>query len=92
MYMICEMKKQVSEDLKVIVTFLPFCQVWFLSSLGGVTVGDSVRRMMRTVGTNPVLGQYSLKGRKGKKNFQHLALCQVLISKSGFVFKKPGRQ
>ncbi|CAM4548770.1 unnamed protein product [Leuciscus chuanchicus] len=46
----------------------------YLSLLGGKSPGDSVRRIMRKIGTN-----YSLKGRKGKRHFQDLAIYPIII-------------
>ncbi|XP_073672075.1 uncharacterized protein [Paramisgurnus dabryanus] len=37
----------------------------YLSLLGGKSPGDSVRRIMRKIGTNALWANYSLKGRKG---------------------------
>ncbi|XP_067282891.1 uncharacterized protein [Pseudorasbora parva] len=51
----------------------------YLSLLGGKTPGDSVRRMMREIGTNGLWANYSLKGRKGKRNFQDLAIYPIII-------------
>ncbi|XP_048008781.1 uncharacterized protein LOC125243274 [Megalobrama amblycephala] len=53
--------------------------VQYLSLLGGKTPGDSVRRMMRKLGTNALWANYSLKGRKGKRNFQDLDLYTSII-------------
>ena len=52
-----------------------------MSSLGGSNIGDSVRRMLRRIANNDVLGLYCLKGRKNKKNFGELMICNVVISK-----------
>ena len=56
-------------------------QTLYLSALGGKDLGDTVRRQLRKIATNNVLGQYSLKGKKKKKNFGSLAVCSVIISK-----------
>ncbi|KAM4542844.1 uncharacterized protein PAE49_019354 isoform 2-T3 [Odontesthes bonariensis] len=50
----------------------------FLGSLGGANPGAAVRRMLRQVATNQVLGEYSLRGRRAKKAFQGLALYKVV--------------
>ncbi|XP_032813184.1 uncharacterized protein LOC116943931 [Petromyzon marinus] len=50
----------------------------YLSSLGGCNVGDSVHRMMRTLGTNALWSKYSLKGRKGKLSLIYLPVFMVL--------------
>ncbi|XP_073671169.1 uncharacterized protein [Paramisgurnus dabryanus] len=51
----------------------------YLSLLGGKSPGDSVRRIMRKIGTNALWANYSLKGRKGKRNFQDLAIYPIII-------------
>ncbi|XP_016315157.1 uncharacterized protein LOC107667931 [Sinocyclocheilus anshuiensis] len=51
----------------------------WLSLMGGNTPEESVRRLLRKHGTNALWAQYSLKGRKGKKNFQELEICNVII-------------
>ncbi|XP_063068732.1 uncharacterized protein LOC134460210 isoform X1 [Engraulis encrasicolus] len=51
----------------------------FLGRLGGANPGAAVRRILRQVATNQVLGQYSLRGRRAKKAFQNLALCKVIM-------------
>ncbi|XP_073729743.1 uncharacterized protein [Misgurnus anguillicaudatus] len=51
----------------------------YLALLGGKTPGDSVRRMMRKIGTNALWATYSLKGRRGKKKFQDLIMHSVII-------------
>lgn len=56
-------------------------QIMFLTSLGGHSCGESVRRMMRKLGTNDLWSKYSLKGKKGKKKFEELILNRVIISK-----------
>ncbi|XP_041959290.1 uncharacterized protein LOC121718337 [Alosa sapidissima] len=54
----------------------------FLTTLGGSNPGAATRRMLRRVPTNDVLSQYSLRGRKSKKSFQHLTLCRVITAAS----------
>lgn len=56
-------------------------QVHYLSLLGSKTPGDAVRRVLRTIATNNVWAQYSMKGRKGKKRFEDLEICSVIIRK-----------
>ncbi|KAL2088043.1 hypothetical protein ACEWY4_016871 [Coilia grayii] len=51
----------------------------YLSLQAGVSLGDGVRRMIRKIGTNELWGNYSFKGRKGKRPFQALSLNEVLI-------------
>ncbi|XP_071855325.1 uncharacterized protein [Apostichopus japonicus] len=53
----------------------------FLSALGGYRVGDTVRIIMKNVGTNALWSRYSMKGRRGKLPFQSLQLFRVIISK-----------
>ena len=41
-------------------------------------MGDSIRRMLRKIGTNKLWSSHSLKGRKNaKKPFQNLKLASV---------------
>ncbi|KAL3885573.1 hypothetical protein ACJMK2_025624 [Sinanodonta woodiana] len=54
--------------------------ICYLSSLGGSNLRDSVRRMMKRLGTKRLWSPYSFIGRKGKKAFQDILLCRVLIS------------
>ncbi|KAK3874781.1 hypothetical protein Pcinc_020305 [Petrolisthes cinctipes] len=51
----------------------------YLSALGGHSLGNTVRRIFRQLGTNSVWSYYSLKGRKGKKAFADIPLCSVVI-------------
>ncbi|KAJ4927320.1 hypothetical protein JOQ06_015053 [Pogonophryne albipinna] len=51
----------------------------YLSLLGGTTPGDTVRRIMRQIGTNGLWANYSLKGRKGKKKCEDLAMYPVIV-------------
>ncbi|XP_046864389.1 uncharacterized protein LOC124458416 [Xenia sp. Carnegie-2017] len=50
----------------------------FLVALCANTFANSVRRIMTKLGTNNLWSQYSLKGTKSKRTFQHLALCKVI--------------
>ncbi|XP_046862855.1 uncharacterized protein LOC124456454 [Xenia sp. Carnegie-2017] len=50
----------------------------FLVALCANTCTNSVRRIMTKLGTNNLWSQYSLKGRKSKRPFQHIALCKVI--------------
>ncbi|KAK2182773.1 hypothetical protein NP493_336g00020 [Ridgeia piscesae] len=52
----------------------------YLISLGGRNVGDTVRRMLRKIGTNFLWGGYSLKGKKGKIAFIDLPVARVIIT------------
>ena len=60
---------------------LSVLQKCYLISLGGRNVGDTVRRMLRKIGTNFLWGGYSLKGKKGKIAFIDLPVARVIISK-----------
>ncbi|XP_077409530.1 uncharacterized protein LOC144039751 [Vanacampus margaritifer] len=40
----------------------------------------TIRRILRRVATNDVLSEYSLRGRKSKKPFQDLTLCEIIIA------------
>ncbi|KAK3868237.1 hypothetical protein Pcinc_003932 [Petrolisthes cinctipes] len=51
----------------------------YLSALGGHSLGNTVRRIFRQLGTNSVWSYYSLKGKKGKKAFADIPLCSVVI-------------
>ncbi|VDI01909.1 Hypothetical predicted protein [Mytilus galloprovincialis] len=53
-----------------------------LSILGGNTVGDTVRKMMRRLGNNALWSLYSLKGKKEKEAFQTTALYRVVVKAS----------
>ncbi|XP_069163819.1 uncharacterized protein [Procambarus clarkii] len=53
-------------------------KVQTLSQMGGASCGDTVRRMMR-IGTYGVWSQYSLVGRKRKRVFKTLDICNVII-------------
>ncbi|KAL3865045.1 hypothetical protein ACJMK2_006678, partial [Sinanodonta woodiana] len=54
--------------------------IFYLSSLGGSHLKDSGRRMMNRLGTKRLWSLYGFKGRKGKKAFQDILLCRVLIN------------
>ncbi|XP_069160272.1 uncharacterized protein [Procambarus clarkii] len=54
-------------------------KVQTLSQMGGASCGDTVRRMMRRIGTYGVWSQYSLVGRKRKRVFKTLDICNVII-------------
>lgn len=57
-----------------------FIQVSKLSLLVGTKdVGDSVRRLMGRMFIDEVLTEYSLQGKKKKKNFSELPIYQLLI-------------
>ncbi|XP_014680217.1 PREDICTED: uncharacterized protein LOC106820189 [Priapulus caudatus] len=51
----------------------------YLTSLCGHSCGDSVRRILRKLGSNNLWSHYSLKGRKGKLPLNILLLCKVMI-------------
>jgi len=58
-----------------------FFQGELLSSMGGSSLGDTVRRMLRKIGTPTLWSQYNLKGRKGKLPFAETALYKQMKSK-----------
>ncbi|XP_047190418.1 uncharacterized protein LOC118319457 isoform X6 [Scophthalmus maximus] len=51
----------------------------YLSLQGGKSPGESVRCIMREIGTNALWANYSLKGRQGKRKFQDLAIYPVVV-------------
>ncbi|XP_062336309.1 uncharacterized protein LOC134035324 [Osmerus eperlanus] len=51
----------------------------YLSLLGGNNIGDGVRRILKKIGTNELRKGFSLKGRKGKRPFNHLLIFDVVI-------------
>ncbi|KAI2647367.1 Flavonol 4'-sulfotransferase [Labeo rohita] len=53
----------------------------FLSLVGGSSIGDAVRRILRKVATNEAWSNYSLKGRKGKLPFMGTSLHHIVLSK-----------
>ncbi|MGH0131321.1 UNVERIFIED_CONTAM: hypothetical protein FKN15_045545 [Acipenser sinensis] len=55
-------------------------KICYLSSLGGITLGDTVRRIMKKVATYRVWAQFSLKGRKGKSALADISICRVLLN------------
>ncbi|KAA0712544.1 hypothetical protein E1301_Tti019060 [Triplophysa tibetana] len=50
----------------------------YLRSLGGLNPGAAVRKMLRKIALNEVLGAYSLKGKKNKQAFQDLQICNLV--------------
>ncbi|XP_057186387.1 uncharacterized protein LOC130552206 isoform X1 [Triplophysa rosa] len=59
----------------------------YLRSLGGLNSGAAVRKMLRKIATNEVLGAYSLKGKKNKQAFQDLQICHLVIGATQKNFK-----
>jgi len=56
-------------------------QVCYLTALGGgQTVGDSVRRMLRNIGTNVLWCGFNLKGKKSKTTFIDLPITRIINS------------
>ena len=55
-------------------------QVFYLRMLGDATSGDSIRAMVRKVGTNRLWGAFRLRDRKGKIPMENLPICRVFIS------------
>ncbi|XP_056599876.1 uncharacterized protein LOC130437246 isoform X2 [Triplophysa dalaica] len=60
----------------------------YLRSLGGLNPGAAVRKMLRKIALNEVLGAYSLKGKKNKKAFQDLQICNLVIGATQKNFRK----
>ena len=71
----------LEEPYLVVFMVLLLLQTLYLSSFGGHSLGDAVRRTLSKLGTNSVWSFYSLKGKKGKLSFSNLPICQVIISK-----------
>ena len=57
-----------------------FLQVKYLSLVGGSSVGDSVRRMMRKIGTNNMWSKFNMEGRHSKKAFKNTQIMRVITS------------
>ncbi|XP_072041503.1 uncharacterized protein [Amphiura filiformis] len=53
----------------------------YLTMVGGGDTGETVRRMMRKVGTNNVWSQYNMVGRGGKRSFKATTVFKVIMSK-----------
>lgn len=61
-------------------------QLQYLCSIGGNSVGDEVRRIMRRLMTNELMSQYSLKGKAAKDKaakttFDVTAIYRVIVRK-----------
>ncbi|XP_056595806.1 uncharacterized protein LOC130414116 isoform X1 [Triplophysa dalaica] len=54
--------------------------IQFLSMVGGSSIGDVVRRILRKIASNEVWSNYSLKGRKGKLPFMGTSLHHIVLS------------
>ena len=55
-------------------------QVCMLTACGGRKVRDTVRKMMRKLGTNGLWSNYSLVGRKGKRSLKEQHIYRLLFS------------
>ncbi|KAL1279587.1 hypothetical protein QQF64_026260 [Cirrhinus molitorella] len=62
--------------------------IQYLSLLGGSSIGDAVRRILRKVATNEAWSNYSLKGRKGKLPFMGTSLHYIVLSACAKQFPK----
>ncbi|XP_072018671.1 uncharacterized protein [Amphiura filiformis] len=51
----------------------------YLTMVGGGDTGETVRRMMRKVGTNNVWSQYNMVGRGGKRSFKATTVFKVIM-------------
>jgi len=56
-------------------------KVNFLAALGGVRPSESVRKMLRKLGTKSLWSGYSLRGKKATKPFSESPLMRFLKSK-----------
>lgn len=52
-----------------------------MTASGGQTVGDSVRRITRKIGTASLWSNFNMKGRKKKCSFEKLPLYNMIISR-----------
>lgn len=57
-----------------------YLQTASLATLGGNSLADTVRRIIRKLGTNSLWSHYSLKGRKGKIPLIGLPIVRLVIS------------
>ena len=48
-------------------------------SVGGSTIKHLAKGMVNRIMTNKCQGMFSLKGKKGKRNFQETKLCQTIV-------------
>lgn len=57
-----------------------------MAALGGKDMEDAMRRMLRAVGTGALWMQYSMLGRKGKRNFSAMRISKIMRGKLVIVF------
>ncbi|XP_071945707.1 uncharacterized protein [Antedon mediterranea] len=51
----------------------------YFSIIGGSTVKDTVRILLRKIGSNKLGSEFSMYGRKGKDSFKKRHMCRVII-------------
>ncbi|KAJ8402612.1 hypothetical protein AAFF_G00366950 [Aldrovandia affinis] len=61
--------------------------IHYLRSLGGGNLGAMVRLLLKKVGTNGLLSTYSLRGKKEKRAFGDLNVCQIITKACLLNFK-----
>lgn len=57
-----------------------------VSDIGGTSVDDATRRMMKYIMSNELALDYNMFGRHGKKKFKDLNLFSVAYGKLNFYF------
>jgi len=50
-----------------------------LSTAGGHKLKDTVRKMMRKLGSNKLWSKFSMTGRKGKQPFAEMPISRLII-------------
>ncbi|CAG2231725.1 unnamed protein product [Mytilus edulis] len=65
---IMEKLDSIQKDQQEILSLLRKLNVKQLSAQGGFSSGNTIRRMLKTLGTNGLWSKYSLKGEKGKNS------------------------
>ena len=56
-------------------------QVRYIAGIGGKNLGDFVRRALGRLLSNGVMSNFSVKGKRGKKNLQALRIYSILLSR-----------
>ncbi|CAM4598100.1 unnamed protein product [Leuciscus chuanchicus] len=69
--------EELCEKLKAVDFRKKIIQYLCLQSAG--SLGDGIRRMLKKIGVNSLWAEYSYKGRKSKRAFQHLLINDVII-------------
>ncbi|XP_066532691.1 uncharacterized protein [Hoplias malabaricus] len=73
------LQKQEEQSLLLKQLINARSEVRYLATLGGHSLGDSVRRTMRTIASSRIWASFSLKGRKGKISLQNLTIYRVIM-------------